>query len=103
MLYEVITGSAVKGDAVGPDFEIVDCRGRCLAPGLVDIRVQLREPGEEHKETIATGTAAAAITSGSDVTAAGSVLLTATDDATIDAVVVAATASVGVATRNNFV
>jgi len=53
-------GSAVRGDAVGSDFEIVDCKGRCLAPGLVDIRVQLREPGEEHKETIATGTAAAA-------------------------------------------
>jgi dihydroorotase len=30
-----------------------------LAPGLVDIRVQLREPGEEHKETIATAGAAA--------------------------------------------
>jgi len=31
----------------------------CLAPGLVDIRVQLREPGEEHKETIASAGAAA--------------------------------------------
>ena len=40
--------------------EIVDCAGACLAPGLVDIRVQLREPGEEHKETIATGSLAAA-------------------------------------------
>ena len=39
--------------------EVVDCRGKCLAPGLVDIRVQLREPGEEHKETIATGSQAA--------------------------------------------
>ena len=29
-------------------------------PGLVDMRVQLREPGEEHKETIASGAAAAA-------------------------------------------
>ena len=28
------------------DAEVVDCRGFCLAPGLVDIRVQLREPGE---------------------------------------------------------
>ena len=32
----------------------------CLAPGLVDMRVQLREPGEEHKETIETGSQAAA-------------------------------------------
>jgi dihydroorotase len=40
---------------------VVDCAGQCLAPGLVDMRVQLREPGEEHKETIDTaGDAAAA-------------------------------------------
>lgn len=38
----------------------VDCKGLCLAPGLVDMRVQLREPGEEHKETIATAGRAAA-------------------------------------------
>ena len=31
-----------------------------LAPGLIDMRVQLREPGEEHKETIETGSLAAA-------------------------------------------
>ena len=30
-----------------------------MAPGLIDIHVHLREPGQEHKETIATGTAAA--------------------------------------------
>ena len=34
------------------DVEIVDCGGMCLAPGLVDMRVQLREPGEEHKESL---------------------------------------------------
>lgn len=34
--------------------EVVDCRGHCLCPGLVDIRVQLREPGEEHKGTLAS-------------------------------------------------
>ena len=39
--------------------EVVDCRGACLAPGLVDMRVQLREPGEEHKETLRTGGEAA--------------------------------------------
>jgi dihydroorotase len=32
--------------------EVIDCHGLCLAPGLVDIRVQIREPGEEHKGTI---------------------------------------------------
>ena len=40
--------------------EIVDCGGHCLAPGLVDMRVQLREPGDEHQETMATAGAAAA-------------------------------------------
>jgi len=39
--------------------EVVDCKGACLAPGLVDMRVQLREPGEEHKETLRTGGEAA--------------------------------------------
>ena len=34
--------------------------GWIVAPGLIDIHVHLREPGQEHKETIATGTAAAA-------------------------------------------
>jgi dihydroorotase len=30
-------------------------RGHIVAPGLIDIHVHLREPGQEHKETIATG------------------------------------------------
>jgi dihydroorotase len=34
-------------------------RGWIVTPGLIDIHVHLREPGQEHKETIATGTAAA--------------------------------------------
>ena len=42
------------------DAEIVDGGGACLGPGLVDMRVQLGEPGAEHKETYASGTAAAA-------------------------------------------
>jgi dihydroorotase len=41
------------------DAEIIDCGGACLAPGLVDMRVQLREPGEEHKETLASAGEAA--------------------------------------------
>ncbi len=40
--------------------ELVDCAGHCLAPGLVAMRVQLREPGDEHQETMATGGKAAA-------------------------------------------
>src|SRR5439155_8572706 len=40
--------------------EVVDCRGLLVLPGLVDLHVHLREPGEEGKETIATGTRPAA-------------------------------------------
>lgn len=40
--------------------EILDAKGFVVAPGLIDIHVHLREPGQGYKETIATGTAAAA-------------------------------------------
>jgi dihydroorotase len=38
----------------------IDAKGMIVAPGLVDVHVHLREPGQTYKETIATGTAAAA-------------------------------------------
>jgi len=38
---------------------VIDCRGRWVLPGLVDLHVHLREPGEEGKETISTGARAA--------------------------------------------
>lgn len=41
------------------DVKVVDCQGYCLAPGLIDMRVQLREPGEEHKESLKSGGEAA--------------------------------------------
>src|SRR4051812_17541586 len=37
-----------------------DARGLVVAPGFIDLHVHLREPGQSYKETIATGTAAAA-------------------------------------------
>lgn len=43
-----------------PEDACVDLGGRWLVPGLVDVHVHLREPGFMQKETIATGTAAAA-------------------------------------------
>jgi dihydroorotase len=42
------------------DAELIDAKGLIVAPGLIDIHVHLREPGQSYKETIATGTAAAA-------------------------------------------
>lgn len=40
--------------------ETFDARGLVVAPGFIDLHVHLREPGQSYKETIATGTAAAA-------------------------------------------
>jgi len=39
---------------------VLEARGLLVAPGFIDLHVHLREPGQSHKETIATGTAAAA-------------------------------------------
>ncbi len=40
--------------------ETIDCKGHCLAPGIVDLRVHTGEPGEEHTETLDTAGKAAA-------------------------------------------
>ncbi|NUY39173.1 amidohydrolase family protein [Wolbachia endosymbiont of Litomosoides brasiliensis] len=40
--------------------ETINCKGLVLMPGLVDIHVHFREPGQEHKETIYTGSKSAA-------------------------------------------
>ena len=42
------------------DARIIDVSGLVVCPGLIDLHVHLREPGQEHKETIATGARAAA-------------------------------------------
>jgi dihydroorotase len=40
--------------------EIIDCKGRIVAPGLIDMRAFVGEPGAEHRETLATASQAAA-------------------------------------------
>src|SRR6185437_15430756 len=52
-------GDDLARNGLATDIERVDCAGACLAPGLVDMRVQLREPGAEHRETLKTGSEAA--------------------------------------------
>ena len=58
----VVDGVVAALDAVDapPGATIVDCAGHCLAPGLVDMRVQLREPGAEHMENMVSASHAAA-------------------------------------------
>lgn len=53
------TSAEVCGGARDKD-EVIDCGGKVLLPGFIDAHVHLREPGFEAKETIETGTAAAA-------------------------------------------
>jgi dihydroorotase len=51
---------AQAGKLKGKGDENIDARGMIVCPGLIDIHVHLREPGHAHKETIASGTLAAA-------------------------------------------
>src|ERR1700746_4075470 len=53
---EIAPPNKIKGNAD----EKFDASGLIVAPGFIDLHVHLREPGQSHKETIATGTAAAA-------------------------------------------
>jgi dihydroorotase len=49
-------GAQLSGEGV----RVVDAKGLWLAPGFIDLHVHFREPGQEYKEDIATGLAAAA-------------------------------------------
>ena len=51
---------ASPGKLRGQSNQTLNARGAIVAPGLIDLHVHLREPGQSHKESIATGTAAAA-------------------------------------------
>jgi dihydroorotase len=66
---DVIGSVVIEDDQIlefGPDVdergvdELYDCTNLWITPGLVDLHVHLREPGQEYKETIVTGTQAAA-------------------------------------------
>jgi dihydroorotase len=53
---EIAPPKCIRSDAE----EIFDARGLIVAPGFIDLHVHLREPGQSYKETIASGTSAAA-------------------------------------------
>ena len=55
--------SGIYTDNQNFDFKIqttIDCDGKCLAPGIIDIGVKIGEPGERHKESFRSAGAAAA-------------------------------------------
>ena len=51
---------AGQKEAIGPVSRTIDASGKIVCPGFIDMHVHLREPGHEHKETIETGSRAAA-------------------------------------------
>ena len=56
----LIRGGQIVSAAPAKDATIIDARGLVVCPGFVDLHCHLREPGDEDKETIASGTQAAA-------------------------------------------
>ncbi|HTD86536.1 MAG TPA: dihydroorotase [Candidatus Binatia bacterium] len=57
---KVVALGAEVAKQAAPEAEHIDARGKIVCPGLIDLHVHLREPGQSAKETIATGTRAAA-------------------------------------------
>ncbi|MFY9310003.1 MAG: amidohydrolase family protein, partial [Bacteroidia bacterium] len=56
----IVDGVVAARPAKPQDVETIDAAGLVVAPGLIDIHVHFREPGQSHKETIASGARAAA-------------------------------------------
>lgn len=57
----IISEIGVNPDLDGVEMQIIDATGKVVTPGLVDMHVHLREPGQEYKEDIESGTKAAAM------------------------------------------
>ncbi len=57
VILEIVPPGSVRS---GGKLKVIDASGKIVSPGLIDMHSHLREPGEEYKETIATGARAAA-------------------------------------------
>lgn len=78
------------------DAKAIDARGRWVVPGLVDLHVHLREPGQEYKETVATG-ARAAVAGGFTTICAMPNTKPVNDNASVTELVLARAAAAGLA------
>lgn len=78
------------------DARAIDARGRWVTPGLVDLHVHLREPGQEYKETVATG-ARAAVAGGFTTVVAMPNTKPVNDTASVTELVLARAAAAGLA------
>ncbi|HJT64879.1 MAG TPA: dihydroorotase [Pyrinomonadaceae bacterium] len=54
-----VAGLLSRSEPAPEDVHVIDATGLIVAPGFIDLHTHLREPGQEYKETIATGAAAA--------------------------------------------
>ena len=55
-----VRDGVIAGPSGMDDATVIDCGGKCLAPGIVDIGVKVSEPGERHKESFGSAGLAAA-------------------------------------------
>jgi dihydroorotase len=78
------------------DLRIIDARGKIVSPGLIDLHVHLREPGLEHKETIASG-CLAAVCGGFTAVCCMANTLPVNDDASVTQFILARAAQAGFA------
>ncbi len=78
------------------DARVLDARGRWVTPGFVDLHVHLREPGQEYKETVATG-ARAAVAGGFTTICAMPNTKPVNDNASVTELVLARAAQAGLA------
>ena len=56
-----IVGVLDRAEPAPEDAHVIDATGLIVAPGFIDLHTHLREPGQEYKETVATGAAAAVV------------------------------------------
>lgn len=54
-----VVGLVERGESVPEQTQVLDATGLIVAPGFIDLHTHLREPGQEYKETVATGASAA--------------------------------------------